>query len=206
MVISVPVIASGIEIGLALAGCTAAHSRGSRAEGTNEGTAYPTPVYLGEVCPQSTPGLTGDKVSPLCASLVTVCVEVSAPKMASTESKTDAVAEHGDVAQIEAGSLPGHEKINISGVTAVHRNEIPEGYYKSWTFIGTFAAICINSACAYASFGFPTNLLSIINEDLGTFSLWCVVLDSALTSRQGQILTMCGYRSYGQLARRLFLR
>jgi hypothetical protein len=49
--------------------------------------------------------------------------------------------------------------------------ELPKGYYRSWSFMGTFLAASIGNMCAYATFTLPTNILLIINQDLGTYAL-----------------------------------
>lgn len=60
-----------------------------------------------------------------------------------------------------------HQEIDpraIGGTTA----DLPKGYYKSWSFLGTFAAATIGVMCCYVSLIMPVNLLSIINADIGT--------------------------------------
>jgi hypothetical protein len=46
-------------------------------------------------------------------------------------------------------------------------DSLPPGYYRTWTFLGTFVACVLGSMCSYATFTLPTNILSIINQDLG---------------------------------------
>jgi hypothetical protein len=119
--------------------------------------------------------------------------------MASTQSKTEAAGDTITHLPLKTSVGQHVERLDSSGVHAVHLDELPPGYYKSWTYVGTFVAVCISSACAYASFGFPTNLLAIINEDLGKPSQYIAVYrDMTLSFFQDQVLIMCGFRWSGQ--------
>ncbi len=45
--------------------------------------------------------------------------------------------------------------------------ELPKGYYRSWSFLGTFAAASLGVMSCYVSLIMPNNILTIINQDLG---------------------------------------
>ncbi|KAH8662156.1 fungal trichothecene efflux pump [Xylariales sp. PMI_506] len=44
---------------------------------------------------------------------------------------------------------------------------MPKGYFRSPQFIGTVVAQCLANVCAYLGFVLPSNVLSIINQELG---------------------------------------
>jgi hypothetical protein len=46
-------------------------------------------------------------------------------------------------------------------------HDLPLGYYRSFSFIGTILALCLGQICCYFGFILPTNVLSIINDDIG---------------------------------------
>ncbi|WKT47637.1 MFS transporter superfamily [Fusarium oxysporum f. sp. vasinfectum] len=46
-------------------------------------------------------------------------------------------------------------------------NRMPNGYYRSPQFIGTLAAQCLASTCAYLGWVLPSNTLALINADIG---------------------------------------
>ena len=61
-----------------------------------------------------------------------------------------------------------HQEIDpraIGGMAA----DLPKGYYRSSSFLGTFAAATTGVMCCYVSLIMPVNLLSIINADIGTW-------------------------------------
>ncbi|KAG7430383.1 Trichothecene efflux pump TRI12 [Fusarium oxysporum f. sp. raphani] len=46
-------------------------------------------------------------------------------------------------------------------------DRMPNGYYRSPQFIGTLAAQCLASTCAYLGWVLPSNTLALINADIG---------------------------------------
>jgi hypothetical protein len=46
-------------------------------------------------------------------------------------------------------------------------SDLPKGYYISPSFLGTFMAVGLGTACHYLGFVLPANTISIINEDIG---------------------------------------
>ena len=61
-----------------------------------------------------------------------------------------------------------HQEIDPQAIGGTVAN-LPEGYYRSWSFLGTFAAATVGVMCCYVSLIMPVNLLSIINADIGTW-------------------------------------
>ena len=45
--------------------------------------------------------------------------------------------------------------------------ELPPGYFRSFSFIGTVLALCLGIMGCYLGFTLPANILSIINDDIG---------------------------------------
>ncbi|CAK7234211.1 hypothetical protein SBRCBS47491_008870 [Sporothrix bragantina] len=46
-------------------------------------------------------------------------------------------------------------------------DDLPKGYYRSMSFIGTMLALCLGQSSCYFGFVMPANVLTIINEDIG---------------------------------------
>ena len=46
-------------------------------------------------------------------------------------------------------------------------SDLPSGYYRSFSFLGTVLALCLGQICCYFGFVLPANVLTLINEDIG---------------------------------------
>ncbi|CAM1501738.1 Fc.00g037220.m01.CDS01 [Cosmosporella sp. VM-42] len=78
------------------------------------------------------------------------------PRLSNSNGSTEKIVfVDGTVEYIDTNALGGEVE------------RMPAGYYKSPQFIGTVAAQCLASICAYLGWVLPANTLSLINADIG---------------------------------------
>lgn len=82
----------------------------------------------------------------------------------------------------------GNEEVKGRDFT-VKDDELPPGYFRSFTFIGSLMAIGMSFGCGVGGFGFVTPVLGFINADIGPDpNLAWIALSYLLTSSVGLLI------------------
>lgn len=63
-------------------------------------------------------------------------------------------------------SMPLSGELDPSAVGGT-TGDLPQNYYRSSSFIGTFTAVCLGLICSQLGFVLPANTLPLINADIG---------------------------------------
>jgi hypothetical protein len=94
--------------------------------------------------------------------------DINNDKITIQQNEGDAIANQLDEVNLHRDALG--EEVDPRAVGG-SIEDMPNGYYMTPSFIGTFFAVGIGTMCHYLGFVLPANTITVINEDIGECSL-----------------------------------
>jgi hypothetical protein len=110
--------------------------------------------------------------------------------MADTkDAEPTGIVSHHEVApQAEKGQLSREEELRGRDFT-VSANDLPKGYFRSFSFLGSMFAIGLSFGCGVGGFTLAASILGFINADIGPDpNLNWVAISYLLTNTVGLML------------------
>lgn len=84
---------------------------------------------------------------------------IPSEKMQTTEHHVESTTATKGLHVVETVHADGIVDLVDAHAVGGDFQEMPDGYYRSWSFILTFVAICLASMCAYLGWVLPANTL-----------------------------------------------